>query len=261
MRSTKRFVGFLTLAASGLSVPQTGLAQSFCPSALTGGGAALCQFIQIHIVDQALIAFYGVAAAFICYYAARMIIAAYQDNTASEAGTTFIQVFIGFIVIAISAAFANAFSVGVNPSLLNEGFASVSVLIIAASSGVFVLMIVIAGLRMITAQGDAAAFQKWIKVLTYNAVGVVIMFIAYFIVHAVSDIDTGIIIEEMRGLALFLLTVTGFACVAALIIAGILLIISIDESLRDRAKKIVIGTLISLAFVLVVYTLLYAFIA
>ena len=60
--------------------------------------------------------------------------------------------------------------------------------------------------------------------------------------------------------ALWMLTLIGFICVAALIAAGIMLIVSIDESLKDRAKRIVIGTLISLLIVVASYTLIIIFI-
>lgn len=50
-----------------------------------------------------------------------------------------------------------------------------------------------------------------------------------------------------------------FIGVIALIVAGIMLIISIDESLREKAKSIVIGTLITLVFVLASYTLIIIF--
>ncbi len=260
MRIQKRFAGQTGLSAILMALPQFAAAYAFCPSAVTGGGVALCQFIEDHIIVQAMVAFWGVAAVFITYYAARLVIEAYEEKTMSETIVTFIQVFIGFVVIALAAAFANSFAFSLTPINLGPGIASVASFIITAASGVFVLMVVIAGMRMITTQGDQGAFQKWTKVLVYNCIGVVIMFVAYFIVHAVSDIDPGLLVEEMRGLVLFLLTIIGFACVAALIIAGIFLIISIDESYRDRAKKIVIGTLITLAIVIIIYTLIYFFV-
>ena len=259
MRILQRLTGIGSLAAILLALPESGYAQ-FCTGGITASGSSMCAFIQDHIITQGLTAFYGIAAAFIFYYAVRIVLQAWEDKTLGEATTTFIHAFVGFCVIALSAAFANAFHLAVNPSQLNGGIASISTFIITAAAGVFVLMVVIAGMRMITTQGDSGAFQKWTKVLVYNCVGVVIMFIAFFIVHAVTDVNSGLIVEELRGLALFLLTIIGFTCVLALIIAGIFLIISIDESYKDRAKKIIIGTLIALLIVVSIYTLIYTFV-
>lgn len=57
-----------------------------------------------------------------------------------------------------------------------------------------------------------------------------------------------------------MLTLLGFLAAIALIVAGIMLIISIDESLRDKAKSIVIGTLITLVVVFCCYTLIIIFV-
>lgn len=258
MRSYKRFVGSTGLGALLLSIPQFCFAL-YCPSNTTGAGT-LCVFIEAHILSQGLIAFYGIAGAAIFYYAVRMIVESYNESAYSTATQSFVFVFFGFCVIAISMAFANSFYFTINPGgNLGNGLNSIIDFIIQAAAGVFVLIVVIAGLGMITTQGDQAAFDKWTKVLRNNCMGVVLMMIAFFIMHAVTDINAGLIVLQMWGLAMFLLTIIGFVCIIALIIAGILLIVSIDESLRDRAKNIIIGTLIALVVVIICYTMILTF--
>ncbi len=254
MRRLERVFGTLQiLPAALLTVPE------FCHGA--AGAVALSAFIQDHIITQALFAFGGVAAAAIFYYAIRMIVEAYNEKSITDITQSFIYVFIGFVVIAISSAFANSFGLGsIAPGNLAPGLQSVSDFIISGAAGAFTLMVVLAGLRMITSQGEEAEFDKWRKVLIGNCVGVMIMLTAFFVAHAVFDINSGLIVEEMRGIGLFLLTIIGFACIVALIIAGVLLIISIDESLKDRAKRAIIGTLISLLIVMAAYTLIITFV-
>jgi hypothetical protein len=59
----------------------------------------------------------------------------------------------------------------------------------------------------------------------------------------------------MYGLLSLVLTLLGAASVLAMIVAGILLIVSVDEALKERAKKIVIGTIIALVLTLMSYAL------
>lgn len=261
MRFQQRSIGIGMGTVLGTLIPAT------CSAA--AGAQALAGFIELHLVQQALFAFWGISAAAIFYYAVRMVLEAYKDESYTNLSNAFINVLSGFAVIACASAFAAAFytpglsadnAADISPTILGIGVQSVADFIITMSAGIFVLMVVIAGIGMVTSRGDSGAFEKWRKILIANIVGVVVMFVAFYIVHAVSDINSGLLIEEMRGLALFLLTLLGFMCVVALIVAGVLLIVSVDESLRDKAKNIIIGTLITLALVVLCYTLIVTFV-
>lgn len=262
MRIQKRFIGSLTAVSILLAAPE------LCSAA--GGATALANFIQVHIITQALYAFGGIAAAATFYYAARLIVDAHNEQSLTDVGNAFIYVLVGFIVIAISGAFANSFFftrsgaggiLNIRPSELSFGLASASQFMITLSAGVFTLIVVIVGMRMITSQGDEAHFGKWVKILIGNCVGIVIMMISSAIVTAVATPRNPVAMtNQLAGLAVFLLTIIGFTSVIALIIAGILLIVSIDESLRDRAKKMITGTLIALVIVTASYTLLKTFV-
>lgn len=234
-----------------------------------GGAQSLAAFIQTHIILQGLIAFWGISWAAMFYYAVRMVLTAQNDDALTQASTSFINAFVGFAIIACSAAFAAAFATtgfsgvprtGVQPGLLQGSIVSVSNFMIEMSAGIFVLMIVISGIRMVTTLGDQGAFDKAKKILAINCGGVALMLLAATLVNGVSSTNSGFINEELIGIGQFLLTLFGFLCVVALIIAGIFLIVSIDEGNKDKAKKIVIGTLITLVLVFILYTLILAFV-
>ncbi len=249
MRSVGRTILFLIL----LPVPELCLGAN-------DGTAQFSLFIRTHIIDQALIAFSGIAAAAIFYYGIRMIVDSYNEKAFTDVTNSFMYVIMGLMVIALAGAFTNSFFNTISPGLLIPGINSIISFMIRAAEGVFTLMVVIAGLRMVTAQGDEGAFDKWKKVLIGNCVGAMIMLIANFIVISIATRDASVIVEELVGIGLFMLTIVGFASVLALIIGGILLIISIDESLRDRAKRAIIGTLISLVIVVATYSLIVTFV-
>lgn len=231
-----------------------------------GAGATyLVRLVQFSILPEIMTAFWGISYAAVFYYAVRMVLEAHKDEAGKDLTNSFIYVLVGFAIIACAGAFATAFGLGglsndavtdVTPLTLDVGIKSIADFIIKMSSGIFILIIVLTGLRMIASQGEEANFDKWRKVLVANCLGVVMMMTAYFTIHAIADVNSEILINEMRGLILYMLTLIGFIAVAALIIAGIMLIVSVEESLKDRAKRIVIGTLISLLIVIACYTLI-----
>ena len=241
--------------------------------AVNNGSVLLATFVRVHIINQALFALTGVAGAAMFYYTVRMIVDAYNEKAFTDVINSFTYVLCGFFVIGLATAFNNAFigagttpstlttsGIPFNPSNLTPGINSIASFIAKGAEGAFTLVVVVAGLRMVTAQGDEGTFDKWRKVLIGNCIGVMLILIADSIRVAIqTPNDPGAIVEELRGIGLFMLTIIGFASVLALIIAGILLIVSVDESQRDRAKRAVIGTLISLLFVIASYTLIVTF--
>ncbi|MDD5055332.1 MAG: hypothetical protein PHZ00_03620 [Candidatus Peribacteraceae bacterium] len=246
----KRNLLMASLSASLLAFP--------APCLAGVGAQRLSTFIIGHVIKEGLIAFWGISLVALLYYGAQMVLNSSKDQAYSDTTNSFLNALIGFVIIAAASTFATSFA-AYNPSGLGPVIAKVSSTLVYASSGIFILMATLAGLQMVLTQGDEGEFTKWQKVLIGNIIGVMIIFLSSILVNAVMAQDEASIIVEMKGLALFLLTLLGFIGVIALIVAGVMLIISIDESLRDKAKQIVIGTLITLAFVLASYTLIITF--
>ena len=239
------------LTASLLAFP------ALCNAGL--GAQALSAFIIGHVFKEGLIAFWGISLVALLYYGAQMVINSSKDQAYTDTTNSFLNALIGFVVIAAASTFASSFG-AYDPSGLGPVIAKISTTLVYASSGIFILMATLAGLQMVLTQGDEAEFGKWQKILLGNVIGVMIMFLSSILVNAVmAGNKTTTIIDEMKGLAIFMLTLLGFLGAVALIVAGIMLIISIDESLRDKAKSIIIGTLITLVIVLASYTLIITF--
>ena len=223
------------------------------------GAKALSNFIIDHVFAEALIAFWGISLVALLYYGAQMVLNSSKDQAYTDTTNSFLNALIGFVIIAAASTFANSFEV-YSPIGLQPVIAKVASALVYASSGIFILMATLAGFQMVLTQGEEGEFTKWQKILLGNIIGVMIMFLSSVLVNAVMvGNGTFTIIGEMKGLAIFMLTLLGFIGAVALIIAGVMLIISIDESYRDQAKKIVIGTLITLAVVLCCYTIIIMF--
>src|SRR5690606_33535568 len=55
---------------------------------------------------------------------------------------------------------------------------------------------------------------------------------------------------EIGGIVEFLLTIIGALAVLGFIVAGFMLVVSTDESLKDRAKKAIFATVVTMIIVL-----------
>lgn len=233
------------------------------------GAQALATFISVHIIDQALVAFWGIATLVIFYSAYKLIVESHKDEALTNINNTIIFALVGFGIIASSLVIAQGLTTtglstgpisGVRPLLITGAIDVIRQYIITLSYSIFVLIIVISAMRMMLARGEQSEFDKWRKVIVGACIGVVIMFVANAIVIGVGAPSSFAIVTELVGLARFMLTLAGFGCGLALIIAGIMLIVSVDESLQDRAKKTIIGTLIALAIVLSCYAIIATFV-
>ena len=249
MFSQRKVVGALVFALL-LAIPTTGEAAA--------GAQALAMAIKVRVIDQALIAFWGIAAAAVFYYGARMIISAQNEQSYQDFANSLIYALVGFAIISCAMAFTTAFTTA-NASVLGVSIESVSAFLIRLALGVFILMIVVSALRMATSGGEQGEFDKWRKVLIGACLGAGILVLARVMVIAIADRSASAIGGELAGILLFLLTIAGFVCAIAIVAAGIMLIISIDESLKDRAKKTIISTLIALAFVMASYAIISYF--
>src|SRR3989338_420270 len=246
------------------SIALTGMLLAIPELCFAGPGAVIISdFIQLHIINQALIAFWGIAAAAVFYYGVRMIITSPAEGTYAEISNSFIHMFSGFAVIACTGAIVSALyhpGGDITPVDLTLGLGTVSKFIFNGSFGIFTLMATIAGIGMVTS-GDESGFGKWRKIVTGNVFGIVIMLLANVIVTAILTSNASLVTTELAGMVSFMLTIVGFVAVLALIVAGILLIVSIDESLKERAKKIITGTLIAIALVVASFSLVRVFVS
>jgi hypothetical protein len=236
-------------------------------AAFAGDGAkAFAAFVEQHVINQAIDAFTGVAALMLFFYGFNLIINAAKENAYTDAINSFVHAVIGFAILAISGAFVKAFMgpAGggglINPAALIPGINSITGFLISGAAGMFVLMLTITGIRMLTTQGDSGEMTKLRGILLQNAVGLAITLLSLPIVGAVAGASAGILIDEMIGLARFLLIIIGTLCVCAIVVAGAYLIISVDESYKDRAKKTIVGTLITLGVVLGCYSVILTFV-
>ncbi len=239
-------------------------------SVLAGPGAiAFRDFVQNRIISQALTAFYGITAVGVFYLGLKTIVESDKEDSYSTLNNATLTMFIGFGIIATASIFANTFTSSgfssdvvssINLSGLTGSIYDVGRFLRNLSFALFVLMITLAGVQIVSNPGDEGTVSSQKKILTGSCIGVMIMLIAQAIVTSVSSTSPNAILTELAGIAQFTLTFIGFLAGAALILASIFLIVSIDEGLQGKAKTIIIETLIALLVTIVCYGIIRTFV-
>lgn len=238
------------------------------PPGTTGGGMA--GFVTY--VGQLIPALYGMFIGFaflmLFVYAATMILYSNDESAKTEAKSAYVYAMIGMAVVGISGFIAQAIMPSgtasiVKPADVDPYLNNIVTYAKGAVSIALIVNIVIQGFRLVLSQGEQEYIDRARKRLFYSFVGAVFVILAQAIVLAVDPSQSSTLdglTAEGVGIANFLLTFVGAGAVIAIIIAGIFLVVSVDESLKDKAKTIIKSSLITLIVVVVSYALVNTFI-
>lgn len=235
-----------------------------------GGGAAGMSF---YLLDKIVTSFeIGIiAVTIVCIFIAAFQMAAFssQENTVTESRTSYIYIITGLAIVGLARWFVTAFApvetgyMLVNVATVENAAYNVVTyfkLIIAVT---LMVNIVIQAFRLITSQGQQEQVDKAKKRFIAGFIGAGIIMLANVIVVSVAPGfgSSGAIAVEIAGMANYLLMILGSLSAVAIIAAGVLLVVSADESLKDKAKNIIKTSVIGLIVVLTSYALVTAFIA
>lgn len=194
-----------------------------------------------------------------------LIFGSTNESHITEARSALLHVVTACIIVSLASLFIQAFGPGytgahiVNPGVIEIGLVDYVAFFFKAGLGIALIVnIVIQGIRLVLAQGDEEA-GKAKKRLIQGFIGVGVVLLAQPIVWTVNPLqghNTAVINEEIVGIGNFLLTLFGFLAALVVIAAGLLLIVSVDESLKDKAKLMIKTAIITLVVVLASFALL-----
>lgn len=214
------------------------------------------------------IAFIGIALVSFVYYAVQLMFARQEESAISEAKSAYEMAIFGCGVVMLTTIIVETFTPGtpdefIKDAPLRTGLGQVILFLKLALSVVVLMRITIQGVRLILLEGQAEGeLDKQKKQFFNGIVGVGAILLANSMVNAViPGANSAIIGVEMVGLANFLLALAGGLATVAVIVAGFMLILSIDEALKDRAKKTISGAIIALVVILCAYVLVNYFLA
>ena len=254
------------LAAAQLPVPNCPIPFLSCGG---GGVAGLNAFFWGSVWPSLKVGFVGVALCCFLYYSVQLMMAKSEESNINEAKSAYEMAIFGCAVVILTAAIVESFAPSGNPNDLVRP----APLITAVNAVIFFMKLVlgaivlirltIQGIRLILLEGQSQGETDKQKKQFFNGIfGVAAILLANALVAALyPGANSGILAIELVGMANFLLVLMGGFAVITIIIAGFMLILSVDESLKDRAKKVISGTVIALTVVLCAYVLVNFFLA
>lgn len=228
------------------------------------GMQALADFIFDFIAGEIFMVMGGVVLIFVFYYGVRMILESHNENALTDARKSFVYALMGFAVLAITFPLMDAFIQGneempINVAPIIPQFNNIIQYLTFVARGIFVLLLTFHGLRILAAQGNESEFDAARKGIIANVIGVVLMGVADAIVLGIYGNDPDVIALEIAGIAAFIVAMIGALSMLAFIVAGVMLIVSVNESLKDKAKNIVIGTIIAMVICFGSYAIIATF--
>ncbi len=257
--------------AQGIEINPCFLEGLPCISTFGGiGTEGLANFADAIVLTGLRIVFLAMAIAFFFYYAVRLILESSDENTITETksaygyaiGGTAIVSLVSYIVGAFNPPSAGGITPVIEPSQISEGLGLVILFFRLIVSIAVTTTIVFLGVRLILLQGNESEIEQQKKRFFNGLLGVAIVLIADYIIGAFVPTSFGgsgveSLALQIVGIVNFLLTLFGGLALLGFIVAGLMLVISTDETLRDRAKKAIFTTIIAMAIVLCSYIIVH----
>jgi len=243
--------GFL----AGIVAPALCYAQSIDPCSISIGLTCsndLAGHFYRAIVNNLLLAFGGILFAALVYYSIKLAAESRKDSAMTEAMTAYLQVFAGATIVLGSYVITQSFGTVdvIDPSYVEQNIiTSVVGYIIQIVGAALILNIVIQGIRLLmsTDEGGMTAARSN---LLHSFIGVVMVMLGAPVLQMVSPGSFNHEInQEIVGIANFIGVIFGILAVVAIIVAGIMLIVSVNESLKDKAKSIIISALVAVVII------------
>ena len=199
-------------------------------------------------------AFFGIFFAMVVFYGFRLAIESRSDQSVQDAFNSIIQAAVGATLVSGAYILANAFAVPEtlpNVALVEVGFLAKGIAFFIQFIG-FILMgnIVVQGIRLIVSleKGHTDTARKN---MILSFIGAVMVMLAQPVLSAVTPgAFRNEINDNIVGIANFLATIFGVGAVLAFIVAGIMLVVSINENIKDRAKTLMFTSIVALIVVM-----------
>ncbi len=197
--------------------------------------------------------FFGVLFAAIVFYGFRLAFAARSESATTETTSAFMQALLGAGLVSgaiiLADSFANRGQLPNEEYLRINFFARMIAFMVQTIGFILIANIFIQGVRLIVAINDGNS-ETARKNIVQSLIGAAIVMVSVPMLNLVipGAFQLGIN-NQIVGIANFLGVIFGVLAVLAVIVAGIMLVISVDESLKDKARQTIIAALVSVLVV------------
>ena len=239
----------------------------FCNTA-GSGFLDLQLFLSGVVVPNIIALFIGIGVLYIAWYALNLIINGSEESTLSETKKAFGYAAMGMGIVGMASLMVDTFapsSAGgglVNPTPFAFGINALVDFITAVTGAFLVFLVGFSGFRIIALQGNESEIEKQRKNFFNGLLGIPVLLLARIIVTTIAPGNAPQpIVDEIIGMVSFLLEILAGLAVVAIIVSGLMFIVSLNnDTLKQRAKKILSSTIIILIIVMFSYTLVSTFI-
>ncbi len=168
---------------------------------------------------------------------------------------------VGIATFIVDAVGQGARATIINDAAVNAGIGNIILYMRLVVATLVTLFILIQGVRLIIKQGSDEEFKNAQTQFLHTVMGIAVILVSNVLVSAFLPGNGSVILaEEIVGIINFVLTIIGGLAVFTVMIAGIMLVLSVDESLKDRAKKAIFVAVLGLIIALLSYVLVRFFI-
>lgn len=273
-----RFAPFL-IAAVLLLAPAGAMAQigtpidDPCPipglPCATNGIDDLIDYGKEDIFSILRVSFIGLLIFFFFMYSIRLLLESDEDSTVTDIKNAYAQGIVGAAIVSVATLIVDSFGrdakdIVINPAPI-EGAVGNVVLYLRLITGLAMgSLIVFQGVRLVLLQGQESEMEAQKKRFFHGLIGVVMVLLAGAIVEGVNPAlgaQPSRIINQIIGISNYLLTLLSGVAVVAMVMAGIFMIFSNDDSGRDRAKRIIFATAVGIMIALTCWLIVRFFVA
>jgi hypothetical protein len=200
----------------------------------------------------------GIITGVLIFYSIKLAIGGSEESNVTEVRTAYLHVIFGAVLIAGASFIAAivlpstgpASALGANPgSFITNVIIPMKKFFFGMMAAALIINIGYHGAQLIVSQDDSGMTNARQGMLR-GAIGLTIVMISGTVLDA---FNTNIITDtnnELFGIGNFIITIFGALAVVAIVVAAIMLVVSVDEQLKDRAKKIMITVAISVLVVM-----------
>lgn len=271
-----RFPRLLLPGIAALLLPLQSMAQVVIPAntapwtcglvpglpCVAGGFLGFSAYILATIIPALQAVFLSLATLFFFYYAMRLVWDSDDENTVTEVKSAYGYAISGAAFVTVAGLIAQAVGTGARATLINQGpvltaLDSIILYMRLMVSAAVSALVVFQGVRLILLQGQESEMEQQRKRFFHSLVGVAIIILANVAVTVfVPTTPVTVFVIEIVGIINFLLQILGALALLAVIVAGVMLVVSVDDGLKDRAKKSIFTAVIALVVVLSCYLII-----
>ncbi len=237
-----------------------------CGEDIGPGAEGLATYMWDVLFPALRIFFIAIGILFLLKYSITMLLDPDSSETVTSTKTAYGYAIVGFAIVGIATFVVEAIGSEarenlVNPEPLKEGIGYVILYMRLVVATLVTLFLLMQGVRMIIKQGSDEEFGEARTHFLHVIMGIAVILIANVIVSAFTEKEGSVLLAaEIVGIINFTLTLIGALAVATVVVAGMLLVISVDETLKDRAKKIITTAAVALVVCIMSYIMVTFFI-